>query len=272
MVNSFIDEFKRDYLKLYWEKINLSMYGNPVIVYQMPKTGSGSITHSLKKHGVKNVFHLHEITPNHHYPKYTHQIAKSLYNLILEQHLPVKIITATREPISMSVSNFFQQLYSKKGRIYENESIRERVNKGNLTISDLIDIFLSSYPHNYALKWFDDNVKNIFNIDVYSQTFPKEEGFLWLKNDNIDLITIKSENDDSVKEKYISELLCLKDFKIERTNITTEKKFNLGNKYSEFRKEIKFSEEYINSMYDSKYTKHFYTEMEIEKFKSFWDR
>lgn len=141
---------------------------------------------------------------------------KFLYNKIIAPKEQVKIISLTREPIGRNVAAFFHNFERETGKKYE---------QSNFTPQELRDIFINFFPHSIPLDWFDNHFKPFLGIDVYEYPFPKEQGYLRINKDNVDLLILKLETSDSVKEKVITEFLGLKEFKLVRTNVGEDKNY-----------------------------------------------
>ncbi len=228
----------------------------PIIVYQMGKVGSSSIRHSLKSSGVYPVFHTHSIGPSHEETF----ISRILYNNVIAKNKEAKFISLVREPIGRNISAFFENFKRDTGVSYE---------KSNFTIRELTELFLKSYDHSIPLKWFDNNIKNILGIDVYEHSI-KENGVLITQIGNFNLLVIKSEINNFIKEKYIADFLNLRDFKIINANEGTKKIYS--ETYQLFLKNAKLPRSYIEEMCNSRYFKHFYSDDEIKGVMSKWIR
>ncbi len=79
----------------------------------------------------------------------------------------------------------------------------------------------------------------------------------------MDLLILKLETSDGVKEKAIADFLGLKEFKLVRTNVGKNK--NYRDIYKEFKQNLKLPLSYVEKMCSSKYFNHFYKEEEIRK-------
>jgi len=213
----------------------------PIFVYQMGKVGSTSVHNSLLKYYRGKVFHAHDFSLNHR----ENQIGR-LYNWAVIRKKPIYIISLTREPISRNISAFFQDYEKYTGTPF---------NDSKLNIPELRNIFFNKFNHNQPLDWFDNNIFYHFGIDVYETKFQEENSFI-IKKDNVKLLVLRSETKDDKKELYIKEFLGLKKFIISNKNISEDKIYS--NMYYKFLNQIKFPEDYLKRMIDSKYFKHFY--------------
>ena len=244
--------------------------GTPIIVYQMGKVGSSSIKNSLESRGIEPVFHLHRMNPdnieqvrleyiNNNRKPLDEWLGTMLYANIVIKGKRAKFITLVREPIDRNVSAFFQNFGRFTGADY---------NDTDLAIQDLFNTFIEQYRHEVPLIWFDVEINQTLGIDVFEYPFPKEKGYLSMERGNFKLLILKLEIDDSVKERAISEFLGVSDFKLIRSNIAQEKSY--ATMYADFTKKLELPESYVEIMCDSEYTKHFYSDAEIEAIRSKW--
>lgn len=248
----------------------------PVLIYQMGKVASTSIFQSLKQAGIKPVFHTHIMFPSPESREYFDErsiqipnikfsrilLKKKgafLYNSLIAKNKNLKIISLTREPIAWNISYFFHNFETETGK---------KPDESQFTTQELVDIFLKYFPHSRPLDWFDDQLKTYLKIDVYGYPFPKDSGVLTIHKDNVDLLLLKLETTDRVKEKAIAEFLGLKEFRLVRTNVGEDK--NYRDMYKEFKQSLKLPLSYVEEMCSSKYFNHFYTEEEIKKVYSRW--
>jgi hypothetical protein len=242
----------------------------PVIVYQMGKVGSLSIKNSLEKAGISPLFHVHRMNPvniqdvHEEYLQRNQKPQDESLGLFLCREIGLrkikaKVISSFREPIGRNISAFFQNL----------EIISHKPNvKDNANVQDLILEFLSKYPHHVPLHWFDIELGKVLDINVYAYPFPKDRGYLIIRKNKIDLLILKLEVPDAIKELAISEFLQIDDFHLLKKNIGEEKEYS--SIYQNFKRNIKLPSDYVDLMMNSKFTRHFYTDSEIIEFKNRW--
>ncbi|MBF2057338.1 MAG: hypothetical protein IGQ45_08955 [Cyanobacterium sp. T60_A2020_053] len=259
--------FLREKFKIYYDYLVIKN-SQPLLILQMAKTGSESLFFSLKNVGYKGVYRLHTLTQNYDYYNYPYLAKKNklLLQRIQEIKTPVKIITSVREPVQRNISDFFQliklndefQTLRMPPLLKSYNELAEQL-KPNLTLSELQNLFFQYYPdHFLCLNWFQEEIEKNFNIDVYDFPFPKEKGFLVIKKDNIELLILKLELNNNEKEKAIKEFLNLPYFQIIPSNITEKQQFSYSNLYQDFKQNISFPTEYLDKLYKSQYTNHFY--------------
>ena len=252
----------RDYLNLY------ILRKQPIIVHQMGKVGSMSIFTSLKKQGCW-VFHTHSLS----FEQITAALKNGdsnnpwgkwlwLHNHFVKKRKPAKYITLFRDPVARAISRYFENLDEHAGKKDAHH---------HLSLAEITEVFLQRPDFFYEqFTWFDRQIKAVLGIDVFQITFPKEKGTIHITKDNVDLLVIKSEADDRVKERCLAEFLQLDHFKLERANTSGDKAF--GKIYKEFLQTIALPPKLIDDCYNAQVVRHFYTEEEIEQMRSRWLR
>ncbi|HMB99842.1 MAG TPA: putative capsular polysaccharide synthesis family protein [Flavobacteriaceae bacterium] len=241
-----------------------------VFIYQMGKVASSSIYSSLKAKG-KIVYHVHRLNETHIRELHIAQMKKSgnieskvvdergvrLYNRYIKKNKkPIYILSMVRNPIDRNISAFFQN----------KEHFTKKHNYSD--VDKLTNLFYNLYDHNTPLLWFDREFKHCLNIDIYSSPFHKEKKYKIIKEENFNVLLIRVDLEDKLKEEIISDFLRIKNFKLKNKNVGSEKSYN--REYKAFKKTIKLDENYINRMLNSKFTNYFYSEVEINQIKKKW--
>jgi hypothetical protein len=242
----------------------------PVIVYQMGKVGSSSVMNSLHWCGVATVFHVHRLNPDniervrqeyltHGLTAPDESLGERLYADIVKRQRRAKFITLVREPISRNISAFFENFKRFTGVEYGD---------GDLGVEELVSIFVEEYRHLVPLTWFDVEVKQTLGINVYEHPFPKDRGYLSIKKESFELLILKLEIADSIKEEVVAQFLDIDNFRLTRANVAQDKDY--AQTYRDFLRAIRLPKSYVEIMCSAKYTRHFYSEAEIEAVRSEW--
>ena len=214
------------------------------------------------------------ITMTHYPGKQDSQIKSSLKHRIQceaekeidenpEQHW--NIISLVRDPIARNIATLFQVL---SGFVPD---WRERYANGKLDVRELQEWLINtSIINDSPNQWFDMQIKQIpaFGIDVYAEPFPKELGYkIYPGTSCARLLLIRMENLNECAERAMYEFLGLKNFTIHNTNIGEDKDY--AALYRAF-KQTPLPLEYVRKIYDTKFARHFYTELELEAFTKRW--
>jgi len=264
--------------------------GQPIINYQMGKVGSSTVQASLLALGMdRRVYHVHFLNPvrvrqiEQQRRKYFRTerygrlrrpwLYEFLYEQIMKKERHWKLVTLVREPIARNVSTFFENLevtakaeaavYAVRSAYYGFD-IEVALEK----LDPLIELFFERLVHERPLRYFDDEIKTVFGIDVFDSEFPKDRGFRIYHGDNADLLLIRLENLDSCANSAFKAFLEIDNLALVNTNVATNKVY--APLYREFKRSICLPQDYVDRMYDSKYTRHFYSEEEIQQFRNRW--
>ena len=243
-----------------------------IIVYQMGKVGSRSVVDSLRMSGVKPVFHVHRMVPSNiervkngflkrNVPPLDERTGRMLYNKISKEKRKAKIITLVRDPLSRNISAFFENLHVYIGLNHKDT---------DYPLKKLIDIFIKEYNHEVPLQWFDLELKKATGINVYNYPFPKHKGYITIEKNNIELLIVKLEIPDDLKQKVIADFLNLDQFRLVSQNLGKDKTYS--NTYQQFKQSISLSHDYINEMLSSKFATHFYSDKDIDELWGRWRR
>ena len=253
----------------------------PVFIYQMGKVGSSTVYRSLKKNKLSNpVFHVHFLTfsgiknaeKSHKSIKsepipYHIQLSKLLRNkLNRSSNTKMKIITLVREPIGHEISGFFQNikllnanLIADNGRINNDKALSFLENK------------IKKYNNKtgYIDTWFDNEIKAVFNIDVFDHPFDHIKGFCIVRQKNIDLLILRLEDLNRNFSRALTDFLSLKQpVEMIKTNIGKNKKY--ASVYQYVKKHIVIPESVCRKIYNSRFSTHFYNEKMREGFIGKW--
>lgn len=241
-----------------------------VVIYQMGKVASSTIKATLAQIKGLNVIHTHHLSSN--YTRNLNSIKRKmgwkttispesiddLYNKIIHEN-EIYIISLVREPIGRNISAYFQNL----DLIFKQDDAYK-----NIPFDQVLEGFFTKYPHSIPITWFDNEFNEVLGFDIYNHDFPKDEGAVIINNKKYHILVMRHDIDDEKKQKYLQKLLNIKNIKIIRKNEASSKSY--FEIYAKFIDKISFSDDYINNMLESKYTKHFFSIDDIEYLKSKW--
>jgi hypothetical protein len=167
------------------------------------------------------------------------------------------LITGVREPVGIHLSCCF---YAWWKHADTPEGITTKV----------VHELLARDPwHLQCDNWFNDELKEMFGLDVYARPFPFQRGWDIYENDRARVLLIRQENLASLAEG-IGALYSLDPniVKVVSTNVAAEKSY--ANSYDVVKKGLKLTERELDEIYSLRYVKHFYTSDEIAAFKERW--
>jgi hypothetical protein len=255
---------------------------SPIFVFQMGRVGSNSVEHSLRTAYRAlsldvPVYHAHymsnydmvEARAKQDLPDPTLfirdlQLARGLRKAILEDPAAprLKVISLVRDIIARNVSTFY---YALPEFIPDWE---RRLKDNSLTVDYLHEVFISKKSYELtALNWFEEQLKPVFDIDVYETPFPTELGYKIYSAPKADILVMRLESLSRCANRAIREFLGLQNFKL--SNINTGEHRKTGELQRMF-KTKPLPREYVNHMYGLKLSRHFYTDAELEAFRRYW--
>jgi len=277
------------------------LHGKPwVLVNSMGKVGSSSVHKTLSTHlDTYKSFHLHwlnfnNLTMDEKFIKTFYQkgrmdnskmgilpdyilngyyISKNLDKIA--ERSRIKLITMTRDPVARNISAFFENLpYFFGYKISDNLQVKTPGQIATELCKIFKDDFIGQNKIGFIdgdpLTWFDEEIKEVIGVNVYSTPFHREKGYTIFQNKKADLLVMRLEDLDNIFPEAISEFLSISPTKLESTNRGGKKPY--AEVYSIFKEKIELPDEYIEELYTSKYAKHFYSDDEITKFRNKWQK
>jgi len=247
----------------------------PVIVYQMAKVGSSTVTWALREIDGLNVFQVHLLHP-HNIRRLHARLRRRrkgfawlrsdmdirgriLFKGLIESGCEAKIITLVREPIGRNCSLYFQNL----DVLWDTADAHE-----HLGLAQLLSGFHERFNHQGGLNWFDREFKPVLGVDVYEHEFPHDAGYTRIQTGRYDILVMRSDLDDSSKKKCIEEFLGIDGLSLAPKNVGSQKPYAAA--YRKFLDALELPESYVNEMLDSKYTRHFFSPEEIASLRAKW--
>ena len=287
--------------KLYCRtRLRLSRVRNPVLVYTMGKVGSTAVAESLESTGADyTIYHLHWLVPERL------RLDEALFKSAVKKYRGTaverrlrpqyiwqgqylssrvrkpapdggrwKVITLIRDPVARNVSSFFENM-----ELFEYDYVAKMQSgrEGEL-VAELMDLFRKKYvdgseaAHVDAdpLTWFDEELKTVFDVDVFAKDFPFERGFDIYEGRLADVLMIKLEDLGACIGAAFERFLGLEGVALQRSNVGTEKDY--APLYRRFLDVFEIPDGYLDRVYNSKVSRHFYTGEELAKFRSRWKR
>lgn len=257
-----------------------------ILIYSMGKVGSSTLVKSFYQLNLNqrfSIYRVHYLSDEgiNHLRVVNKKLTESLHDfpydgrnqILLSRFLSnqisrsksidpkFKIITLIREPVALNISDYFQNYnyFIPKAKPDQDQ---------NKYIEMLIEHFLKEYPHNLPLMWFDVELKKVFNIDVFSTSFPKSKGYKIYKQGLAEILIIKLEYLNQCAKQAFKEFLGVDDWRAVNANEAKNK--NYKTVYKDFIEKVCIPKQYIDKMYQSQYAQHFYSKDEIDFFYGKW--
>lgn len=244
---------------------------SPIIILTPGKVGSSSVYKTLKKKTNKKVFHIHNISTqgiNRSSLEHLNSDRKSLpLHLIVSNFLNLKlkskkikkqyIICIVREPISREISKFFQNTEFYKNTIEDNNLNIDY----DMSINILKNIFQKKNICEDIQQWFNDEIKNPFDIDVFDEPFDNLKKYKIFEKNNTSLLLIRMEDMNSIFSNATKEFFDLNnEIKLIHANESHNKHY--AKVYKSVNENLVIKENDLKRIVSSKYFKHFYNDKE----------
>lgn len=257
---------------------------SPVIIYQMGKVGSKTVQSSLMGKIPNPIYHSHllsnqglnaqiekavdnnkEIVDNR--IRWGIQLRRMLHEL-KKENKKVKIISLVREAIGIEISALFQNLDRLNPQFIQED--------GKLKTIEIFDFLHKKFSKKRALanshfnNWFDIELNQLLDIDIYAYPYDIKKGYQILKFDNADVLLMKMEDLNTYFTTAIKDLLGVPDIPIVKSNTKDDKSYK--NDYNYVISNLKIPREVCEHIYSSKCFNHFYSQEEKSKLIDRWGK
>ena len=218
-----------------------------VIIYTMGRVGSVALRYALQN-VVPEVVHTHYISNPQGEKGYGY--APEFKEIATEW----PIITVVRDPMTRAVSSFFRSL--------------DYVKYYSTSCETLVKMLTSSDALYWSTHWFEEEFKNSTGFDVYSEPFNKKKGIQVVANGRV--IVLQQENKHSNSKAALEQWLGYTKLEILVKNANFQRPGSAQVR-ERFNKNAVFSKELLDWVYSRPYATHFYTDKQIEEFRSRWE-
>jgi hypothetical protein len=267
----------------------------PVLVLQMGKVGSKSVQAGLEAQVLdRPIYHAHFLsrertartekqrrkffrTDRHSYlmRPWLNQFLLQTFEEHKDKHT-WKLITLTREPVGRNISAFFENLEvvpCKADGEFEISSDYYQIQPTIVSVDDtdtLAQLFFERAQHDSPLRFFDREIRDIFEIDVLGSGFPIEKGYGIYSSERADLLVLKLESLAHCADAALAEFLDIDEFRVINRNIGAKKVY--APLYDAFKRNANIDSEYADTLYNSEYMRTFYSDAEIAAARANWLR
>lgn len=251
-----------------------------LLVHQMGRAGSMSTVATLQQANISMpVYHTHQLNPSnvqlrldsfagrlpHHRLPLNVQVSRTISEAIGEKGLDQRhwnVVSVFRDPVGRNLSGFFLMIDQYIPDFYTRHA------RGEIDHQFIREVFLEKFHHNGPAVWFDEEVRDVFGIDVYERPFPMDQGYQIFREDNVSLLIIKVENLDTCYADAFSNFLDVEIQTLHNRHVRESE--TVKNVYREFQKGLCLPPSLLDELYDSRYARHFYSKKEIERQRAKW--
>lgn len=237
----------------------------------MGKVASSSIYHSLKNYPeFCYAFHTHNLNPeriqarnartpnNILNPDRRNQNSEDLGHHIIEPGHPAKIITLVRDPFARNISAFFEN----------STSFSAAPSDPNDAMEYLRAAFFEETNLRHPDHWFQEEFNRTLQLDIFAHPYDPEQGWRQFSSAPYDVLVLSTELPDEEKAKRVSEFVGIPGFQLERRN--TSPPGGRKELYEAFKAHIRFPEEAVDEVLNTRYAQHFFDAEIREAFRERW--
>jgi hypothetical protein len=256
------------------KKYNLD---TPIIVFQMGKVGSSSVYDALCDLDLDvPVYHAHVLNRFDVYAEGVRRtrVAPETDLAAIEEGRTLRknidrarwkkwaLVSLVRLPIPRAISGFFEGVDAYVPDFWTRLAAQE------ITVTELHETFLRRYIDSSPIHWFDDQVRDVFGIDVYAAPFPHTRGYALYEAERARMLLMRLEDLDRCANQALGEFLGVPPLVLARKNSGQQKAY--GKLYQEFMEQLRLEPDYVRAMHSTRYAEHFYTPQELEASVSRW--
>lgn len=257
------------------------IYSPPILIYQMGKVASSTVYASLKSQSIENVvLHLHFLSqdlPAHRNTHYNSKINSIPYHIYLGESVQkmllanpdrkCKIISLVRDPIAFTISDIYQNPHFCKENIINKDGTID-----TLEVYERIhNILRQPETFRYQNEWFNNELKEVFSIDVLGKPFPIDTGFHTYKHGNTEALVLRAEDLSTTGKYAISDFLELDEpLTLKQRNVRD--KSNDGTNYQWLINNLSLDPTLCKEIYSRGIAKHFYNDEMIGQFIRKWTK
>ncbi len=173
------------------------------------------------------------------------------------------VLSPIRNPVERGLSAYFEHLDDVV------PEFEERARRGEIAVEELYARFVNEITavQSFGRDWFDEQIKEVFGIDVYAVPFSHARHYQIYENARARLLVLRYENLAAALQPAMQEFLNLSNFELKRENVGANKAY--AELYRKF-KEQKFPRAWLEQMLSTRFAQHFYTPQEIAETIARW--
>jgi hypothetical protein len=237
--------------------------GRPIVIYTPGKAGSTTlheaIAQAIKDRPVHKIHSLDaelvdRLAADHDRPPTHVESSRTLMRRMPTASAPWDVICTIRDPLSHAVSSFFQNAGARRQDI----STPERALASFL--ADRARLALH-------LRWFERELQEHLDIDVYTQPFDRETCSVRVDAPHARVLVLRIEDLDRW-EPTVSEFLDAEIRISHALNVAEAKEY--AEVYRRFREEMSLPADLVDEALGSRLAKHFYSPAELGAVRQRW--
>jgi hypothetical protein len=253
-----------------------------LLLYQMGKVGSSTVFASLQAAGHTNAIKVHYLSDQGlsradelyasapvrlpvPYRTQSEQIRRLLRS---RNDVMWKAISLVREPIARDVSAFIQMIDMLHPQFIRDGTPDIRA----ITRAVRLQFLGFSERRSYTCQWFEEELHSVFGLDVFSGKFDPAQGWVRLRQENLDLLILRTESLDETIGPATAEFLGAPVPLVRHSSRRSSKLQAAYQKpwYDLIVSGVRLPQVLCERIYASRYSRHFYSSAERAQFIDRW--
>ena len=234
-------------------KLTAELVNAKTHLYQMGKVGSIAIRDAIQRAGGGDSPHLHWTDEYHgQYPTLGIHYSRILNR---KREEPISLVVGVRDPFERIVSGFFQesQTLGNKESYADQEAAMDRLSSRFVRDAWVV------------CNWFQHQF--YCGLDIHDHPFDHEAGYIEVEHENIRLFLYRMDALGDL-EAPLAHFLKLPGMQMAKKNMGNQKEY--ASVYKEVAQQFRVPDQVANSLAESVYTKHFFTDQEREQMVNLW--
>lgn len=173
----------------------------------------------------------------------------------------IKIITLFRDPVARNLSSVFEAFKTLWVDTVDETSKFSHIH-------DLINYWLQEKIYsNSIIRWFDEQLYGVFELDILEYQFDKQSGFCYIENEWAECLILRTDKIDD-NQAVLQQFCGMPELTLTRHNTASEKWYN--ELYKSFISSYKPDTKTIDMLYNNPVMDWFFTAEEIEELRNKW--
>jgi len=236
------------------------------VVYAAGKTGTTALATALKRAGLAPVFQIHNLGVRASEAREREYRAGApgvrpvhiWEALWLASHPPTverrwKIVTSVRDPVARLVAQWFQE--------------DARFGSGPVPAGEVVDELVARSKR-LDKDWFDFQFGTLLGINVYEHPFDPATGYGLIETPAADVLLVRQESLERAASPLGKFFELSGSVDLRRENVGADKDY--ASLYRDVLAQVRLPGEMVDSVYSTRFARHFYSDTELEAFRRRW--